>query len=160
MYSPVHATAGLYIAALVPDPLIGLPLAVASHYMLDAIPHGDTGLGPWMTADGKRHRILTVEGIDLGSAALMVSWLVIMHPNIAPWYLIAGAIGGILPDLLWGTSFVFSKFLPPIPVITPLLHWHDRVHSWGHAKVEDDVPYRVGLIYQGLLLAVVLMLRL
>lgn len=157
MYSPVHATAGLLIVAAIPDPLVGLPLAVASHYLLDAIPHGDSGLGPWLTTTGKHHRIITVEGIDLGTAALMVTWLVATHPATPVWYLVAGAIAGILPDLMWGTSFMLKKLPFTIPIITSFLGWHDRMHSWGHAKPKYDIPYRAGLIYQGVILGIVLL---
>lgn len=160
MYSPVHATAGFFVALAVPNPAIGLPLAVASHYLLDAIPHGDTGLGSWMTVTGSRHRLIIVESIDLGSAALMVGWLIATHPAAAPWYLVAGAVAGILPDLLWGTSYLLGKLFRPIPGLTRLLHWHDRGHSWGHAKPKYDLPFRVGLIGQGLILALVLLLGL
>ncbi len=44
MHSPVHTVAGLLLAQVKPDPVTALAADVASHYLLDAMPHGDTGL--------------------------------------------------------------------------------------------------------------------
>lgn len=157
MYSPVHATAGFFAVLFAPQPWLGLPLAVASHYLLDAVPHGDSGLGPWMTSSGQRHRLLTVESIDLGTAALMVAFLIYQHPEKSSWYLLAGAIGGILPDLLWGTRFLIDQS-GAFRALSRLLHIHDQAHTWGHAKPAYDIPFRVGILAQALLLAAVLLL--
>ncbi len=159
MYSAVHSSAGLFIARAIPNPILGIAAAIASHYLLDAIPHGDTGFGDWMMSQNASQRIAVVSMIDLGSAALMVSYLVATHPGQAAWYLIAGAIGGILPDLLWGLRFIVDK-VHPLPITSPLLHWHDRLHSWGHAKASYDMSFRAGLLYQGALLGLILGLRL
>lgn len=160
MYSPVHATAGLLIATAIPHPAIGIPVALLSHYALDMIPHGDTHFGYWVKEPGRAHRILIVEIIDLGTAAAMTAWLVAIHPEKAWWYLVAAAIAGILPDLIWGTRFVLQKIAPPIPLVTNFLAWHDRLHSVRHARARDDISFRAGVIYQAALLAVVLIFRL
>ncbi len=68
MYSPVHATAGLLIAEAIPQPEIGIPLALFSHYVLDAVPHGDSHFGPWLSHPGATHRIIITEVLDLGTA--------------------------------------------------------------------------------------------
>lgn len=160
MYSPVHATAGLLIARAIPHPVVGLAAAVASHYFLDAVPHGDSGFGQWLTGPGAGRRIFVTEAFDLGSAALMVWWLVATHPDRAAWYLIAGAMAGILPDVLWGLRFIIDRPGWRVPILLPLLLWHDRLHSWGHAKANYDLPLWAGLTYQGGILAAVLLGRL
>lgn len=160
MYSPVHATAGLLVARAIPNPIIGIAAALTSHYVLDALPHGDSHFGPWLTEPGVRHRVMVVESLDLGSAALMVAYLVVTHPDRSLWYLIAGAIAGILPDLIWGLRYVLDRVKVTLPVITRLLYAHDRLHSWGHARAKYDLSFRAGLITQGIALAVVILLRL
>lgn len=160
MYSPVHATAGFFIARAIPNPVLGLAAAVASHYLLDAIPHGDAGFGPWLKNPGRVHRIIIVETLDLGTAALMIAYLVAVHPDRSAWYLIAGGIAGILPDLLWGVRWLLDAAGQQIPLVTACLHAHDRWHSWGHAQAKYDLPFRAGVMYQGALLALVLLLRL
>ncbi len=160
MYSPVHSTAGFFVARAIPNPVLGLAAAMASHYLLDAVPHGDSGFGPWLTGGHSARRIVTVEALDLGSAAMMTAYLVATHPDRPAWYLVAGAVAGILPDLLWGFRFVLEKLRWRIPLLSAFLHLHDRWHSWGHAKANYDLPFRLGLIYQGTLLAGVMLLRL
>ena len=41
MYSPIHATTGLLLATAIPNPALAFLAGVGSHYILDAIPHGD-----------------------------------------------------------------------------------------------------------------------
>ena len=43
MTATAHAVIGAVIAAKVSDPLIGIPLALASHVIADLIPHWDAG---------------------------------------------------------------------------------------------------------------------
>lgn len=160
MYSPVHATAGFFIARAIPNPVLGIVAAVASHYVLDAIPHGDAGFGPWLTAPGVGRRVVIVEGLDLGSAALMVAYLVATHPDRSAWYLVAGAAAGILPDLIWGARYLLDRLRLNIPGLTRFVHLHDGWHAWGHAKAKYDLSFRAGLIFQGVLLGLVLLLRL
>lgn len=38
-----HALIGLSLAALIPNPIIGIPIAILSHVACDAFPHWDTG---------------------------------------------------------------------------------------------------------------------
>lgn len=45
MTATAHAIVGGAIAAVVPDPSIGIPLAAFSHPILDLIPHWDFGWG-------------------------------------------------------------------------------------------------------------------
>lgn len=160
MYSPVHATAGLLLATLMPDPISALVVGVASHYLLDAIPHGDTHFGAWLTGGHAKRRILVVESLDLGLAAIVVLALITQHPEQCWLTLTAGAIGGILPDLLWGLRFVLDNQKITIPVFTSFLHHHDRWHSWGHAKHAYDIPFTIGILLQGIVLALVFILQL
>lgn len=160
MYSPVHATAGTLIATLMPNPIAAFVVAWASHYALDALPHGDTGLGDWMRSDHAMRRIIGVEILDLGGAAAVVTTLIAQHPQHAWPTLLAGAIGGILPDLMWGLRFVLDSLGWRIPLVTTLLHQHDRWHSWVHAKHHYDVPFAVGIIYQLCILSLIFLLRL
>ena len=160
MYSPVHATAGFFVARLVPHPVLGIVAAVASHYLLDAVPHGDSHFGPWLKDLGRRNRIVAVETLDLGSAALMVTYLVATHPGRPVWYLVAGAVAGILPDLVWGLRYLLDTWRWNAPVIGWLLHQHDRLHNWGHAKASYDISFMAGILSQAIVLGAVLILRL
>lgn len=50
MTATAHALVGGAIAASIPNPALGIPLAAASHPFLDMIPHWDFGLG-WKKKD-------------------------------------------------------------------------------------------------------------
>lgn len=160
MYSPIHAATGLLIAQITPNPAVAFLAGMASHYVLDAIPHGDTGFGSWLTGGHAKRRILTIETVDLGMAAIVVLALVATHPT--QWWLklVAGALGGITPDLLWGLRFVLDSAHITIPGFTRFLHWHDRWHTWGHAKHPYDIPFAAGVVIQLVTLASIFLLHL
>lgn len=160
MYSPVHATAGLLIAQFMPNPVAAFLAGVGSHYLLDAIPHGDTGVGDWLRGGHAKRRIVTVETVDLGLAAIVTLALVAGHPSSWWLKLVAGAIGGIVPDLLWGARFVLDSANIKIPGLTRFLHWHDRWHSWGHARHPYDIPFVAGLVVQFVMVSSVFLLHL
>lgn len=150
MYSPIHASAGLLIAQLMPNPVAALASGIASHYLLDAIPHGDLRVGHWFMEKHTVLRLLIVEIFDLGIAILTIGWLV-GQVDAAPLTLVAGALGGILPDLLWGGMFTLQGLGVPAKLLRPL-QLHQRWHTFVHAKASYDVPFRVGLGYQIVLL--------
>lgn len=158
MYSPVHATAGVLLAAAIPNPALGLVAAFSSHYLLDAIPHGDEHVGPWMTGANAASRVAAVETADLGLAALMTAALVATFPQHTAGYLVAGAIVAILPDLLWGGAFLLEQ-VAGLKKVKTALSWHGRWHTWIHARPSYDVPFGVGLGYQILVLFIVLWFR-
>lgn len=94
-----HAVTGALIAAAVSNPVIGLPLALLSHFALDALPH--FGAHTVAKPGSKEFKyILIFDGF------LTTSFLItIFFAGIAadyPWWLLplGGFLGGI-PDLMW-----------------------------------------------------------
>ena len=58
-----HALIGLALAAQIPNPVIGIPIAIVSHIAADAFPHWDTGT----TMHKKSKRKFVIQSfIDLG----------------------------------------------------------------------------------------------
>lgn len=143
-----------------PDPVSAFLAGVGTHYLLDAIPHGDTGVGDWLRGPGALRRIIGVESIDLGLTVIIVALLLIGHPSTQWLKLIFGALGGITPDLLWGLRFVLDRREWNVPLLSRFVHLHDRWHKWGHAKAAYDVPFTVGIMAQIVFLAVSLSLHL
>lgn len=111
MTATAHALVGGAIAASVANPVIGLPLAAASHPLLDMIPHWDFGVG-WKKKTKTRMFLQSVldlclgtilaylifgRGMDLmyflGAILLSVSWDILMMPylllkkKLQPFYL-------------------------------------------------------------------------
>lgn len=154
MYSATHLTAGLTLATIIPQPAIALAAGLASHYLLDAIPHGDTADVSFWKSPSNGALTLGLDGI--GAIAVIALFFGILHqPTDA---LIAGAVGSVLPDAAWGARALFNFLHWRLPLVTRLLDWHYRVHQSGHVRPQSDVSFRAGLIMQ--LLAIVLIFSL
>ena len=131
-------------------PVSALCLGVASHLALDAIPHGDAGIGHWVHSSPnhvtKLQRLLPMVFVDqiLGAG---VFFLLLSSPLLAStafWTLFAGAFGSILPDYLTG----FRDLLPKPPRWLESIHrFHEKCHYRGH----DPLSIRGGLVFQTLL---------
>ena len=128
-----------------------LCLGVASHLVLDAIPHGDSGIGHWVHSSAnhvtKLQRLLPIVFVDQILAA-GVFFLLLSSPLLAStafWTLFAGAFGSILPDYLTG----FRDLLPKPPRWLESIHrFHEKCHYRGH----DPLSIRGGLVFQTLLI--------
>ena len=129
-----HAVAGALAAQLFPShPVLGFAAGFVSHFAMDAIPHGhyklhsknykpDDRLGENMTVKSRAFLVdLFHAGIDAGAGIIIA---LIIFGVISPIQALAGAVGGILPDLL---QFVYfkTKFEPFIT----LQKFHIKMHS-------------------------------
>ncbi len=135
-------------------PVAAFVLGCATHFMLDAIPHWDykidslsdenTGSDPL----NKKVRFNKILFFDVGKVLLDVAlgftllfWFIFPISNLS--ILLAGAIGGVLPDFL---QFVFGIWKN-----TPL-RLHQKFHHFIHAKKKLDdrpwigVPIQVGIV--------------
>ena len=124
--------------------------AVLSHLALDAIPHGDTGIGHWVHSSPDRKtklsRLLPMSIADQ-VIALIVFLILIRSPAFAPVplpLLLAGAIGSMFPDYLTG----FRDLCKKAPPWLETLH---RLHERCHFRGNDPFSTRGGLIFQTVL---------
>ncbi|NBT89665.1 MAG: hypothetical protein EBT50_02370 [Verrucomicrobia bacterium] len=151
MFSPVHIVGGLALAKVVPGGEIPVfAAAVLSHLALDAIPHGDTGIGHWVHSSPDRKtklsRLLPMSIADQ-VIALIVFLILIRSPAFAPVplpLLLAGAIGSMFPDYLTG----FRDLCKKAPPWLETLH---RLHERCHFRGNDPFSTRGGLIFQTVL---------
>lgn len=128
MLSAPHAAAGAAIGALSGNVWIAVPAAVASHFVLDMVPHWQETLAPYTPTAKTYVRI----PIDLTLAVAIVVLAVHWQPQQAAaiW---AGAIGANLPDL---DSLVV--LMPDIKqgLIERFWNWHCEIQRetsslWG-----------------------------
>lgn len=151
MFSPVHVVAGLTLAKVVPGGEIPVfAAAVLSHLALDAVPHGDTGIGHWVHSSPDRKtklsRLLPMSVADQ-IVALIVFLILLRSPAFSqvPFsLLLAGAVGSIFPDYLTG----FRDLCQKAPSWLEFLH---RLHDRCHFRGKDLFSIRGGLIFQTLL---------
>lgn len=111
MLSISHAATGAFIAAKISNPVLAIPLILASHYLEDWILHWDVGTG---LSNGTRHRkdAFLLEIVDLLCAGLLVLLLfppqhiptnigeIFSVQNQSTFYIWFGAFLGLLPDFL------------------------------------------------------------
>jgi len=112
MLELVHATAGGIIAYKIGSPLLSLPLAFLSHFVLDTLPHWNPNLS---REKKKQGRISTktmfvvffdcLIGLFLG---LKIASLALPDVNKAI-FVIFGCFAGILPDLVEAPYFFLNK---------------------------------------------------
>jgi hypothetical protein len=90
-----HVLTGSAIALIVRDPLLAAPLALVSHFILDAIPHFDH---PHYQYGSKYFAgIMVADGvISIGSVVLIM----LAVPSLA-WVIALCAFVAILPDFFW-----------------------------------------------------------
>jgi hypothetical protein len=125
-------------------------VAVLSHLALDAVPHGDTGIGHWVHSSPNRKtklsRLLPMSLADQ-VIALMVFLILLRSPAFASVplpLLLAGAIGSMFPDYLTG----IRDLLKHPPGWLERLH---RLHNRCHFRGRDPFSIPGGLIFQALL---------
>lgn len=143
-----HATLGAVIGHTVGTPGLAFIFGFISHFLIDMVPHGDTGLADnYKIHKKKRGTALAYVTIDAIVALLFVLLLAntrdIESMTAYSW----GIIGGVLPDLLVGIYEVTK---------TPLLRWFNKLHFLFHdyfIKKKGDVPLYYALLAQVVLIA-------
>lgn len=93
-----HVLTGVLIASVVPNPVVGLPLALLSHFLLDALPH-------FGMDSHKTKSFLLYLAIDSGLAASILISVLFLDVN-SELYLITGGILAASPDLMWLQPFL------------------------------------------------------
>lgn len=151
-----HALIGAAAASFVPqNPALGFALGFASHFAADAIPHWDypiysASVHPNIGAPMKLDMRLLRDALDIGlDAALGLALAIYFFATPAALSaILAGAIGGILPDPL---QFVYAHFKHE-PFIA-LQRFHKWIHTSRHLREEGR--HVVGIVSQVVLAAAV-----
>jgi hypothetical protein len=127
LYTP-HFLVGAAIMKYVPNPVIGLSLALVSHVVLDLIPHNDFDITPGMTLKDvikhdpkKRNFLFGALAIDGGLLVLSAMWIYsqswAIWTNLMNWEVMKLLLGGLVaisPDLVEQSLLLFGKNLPAI----------------------------------------------
>ena len=134
-----HALIGASLAQLVPNPILGYPLALGFHFLADLVPHWD-----FRTRQSQRSKLNTVV-ISLSDAAIGF-WLgfIIFKTTVPLTYLFLMMFAAQLPDWLEGPYHIFDWNFPPFSSIK-------KLQSKLHRKL--DLPW--GLIWQVLIVVLI-----
>jgi len=134
MILTTHSIIGAGIVNLFPNnPTAGFGLALASHYLLDMIPHKDYEVGAFIDSESKTVKSvfnnfksflhLTLVGIDFFVGVILCVLFYVRDEKTA--YLAAvGVLGGVLPDFF---QLLYLKYKNgPLNSIQKV---HDSVHN-------------------------------
>ncbi|PIP17579.1 MAG: hypothetical protein COX43_03525 [Parcubacteria group bacterium CG23_combo_of_CG06-09_8_20_14_all_35_9] len=102
MYLTVHATCGILIAQKTDNILWAFIFSFISHFILDAIPHGDQELLPHLSRAERLKRIVPIASIDITIATVLISTLIFKNFLVLSPIILAGITGATLPDFLNG----------------------------------------------------------
>ncbi len=110
-----HILAGAVIGAEVKNIWVVLGLGLASHYLMDALPHWDYSV----ELNLKKIKDMAKIGLDLLIGLTIV--FVVAEP--LDWYLAAGIFFALLPDLI---QFLYLGF--GLDFLKPLTRFHRWIH--------------------------------
>ncbi len=123
-----HVVTGIFVASVIHNPIIALPVALASHFVCDALPHyGDMLMGH------NSFKFKLILGTDMYLAAMILFLVYLLHPDNM-WVLIFGGIFAASPDLMWIPDFVASLTHKPAPVYGPIRRFHSRIQWYQKPK--------------------------
>ena len=94
------------IALAVKQPVLAVPLAFASHFVLDAIPH--FGIHEDDHVKRNSHWLFrTVISIDTVLAVAMIITIPLLaNETVGWWIILLGMLAGIAPDTIWIYRFI------------------------------------------------------
>lgn len=119
-----HAATGAVLAMALQNPVLALPIAFASHFMLDVLPHYGV---PY---DKRPHhqsfgRVLAVDAVMLPITALML----VVVAGGAWWLVLLAMFLAISPDFVWIYRY-YKERQGQVLDKHPFTHWHSRI-QWG-----------------------------
>ena len=138
-----HATIGAVIGKATGNPLLAFIFGFISHFIVDIIPHGDTGLSDgFRVTKNKRKRAIAYSMIDACVAIFFILMLANTRDINSMRTFTWGIVGAVLPDLLVAI-YDFTS--------TPLLKWLYKLHFYFHdlvVKRKGDVPLYYAVLAQ------------
>lgn len=126
-----HAVIGTIIAAKIGNPALAIPLAIASHFVADFLPHWDTGFHREQKSKGKFFLQSVIDVLT----GFVVSYILIQvfFPTTSTEYAFLIVVMAQLPDWLTAPYLFFDLKYPPFIWIYKLQKIFDRPYEmpWG-----------------------------
>lgn len=145
MLETPHVIIGAAIATKIPNPLIAIPLAFASHFVLETIPHWNPHLNTETQKYGgptKKSTIITAVDASVALAAgSFVAWQA-MPDTTRSITILAACLASVLPDLIEGPYF--------------FLHLRNKnIKKWidFQKSLQSDTTPLLGLLTQAMTVA-------
>ena len=151
MFLTVHATAAVLITQKISNPLLAFIIGFISHYILDAIPHGDDKIFERWQGKAQLRVMALVAAVDFGASLLWLNFLIDQLALAWPLAVLAAAAGSLLPDFFSG-AFLVTNY--------PGLEWLHNLNRIAHCLIlKKPWPAGPGFIIQAvffIILAIIL----
>jgi hypothetical protein len=141
---------GVLIGQNVPTPGLAFALGVASHFLLDLIPHGDSQLYKNYKEGQSVKKSVSYAAVDSVISIFIFIYLLETASYASRAAIVAGVVGGVIPDFLVALGEGIK--------IRPLL-WFQRLHIRIHDAIASRIgntPLRVGISMQLIFLFIML----
>ena len=138
MLTTPHAVTGAMIGTLLPNPILVVPVAMGSHFVLDSIPHWQETLAPYIPTKKTYIRL----PIDIVLAVILV-WLMAHWQPSNGGTIWLGAISANVPD--------FDSIVALMPKLKRGLvkkYW-----DW-HCKIQRETSSMWGVLTQLVVIAI------
>jgi hypothetical protein len=152
MFLVVHATVGAAVGSVVPNPASAFALNFFGHFLLDMIPHGDDHLYSEYKKGNHKKMALIYTGLDVLATVAVIAVVIGTGQFNIMSGVIAGIIGGVIPDMLVGACEVLK---PGKSWLGRKLVGFEAFHMWNHhlfikkfRKGERDIPMKYGVVMQ------------
>lgn len=112
MLETPHVALGVAIATKIPNPYIAIPLAFASHFVLDRVPHWNPHLNTEVAKYGKvtKKTTYTIIGDVIIALALGSFFAKLALPNTThAMVILAASFASVLPDVIEAPYFFLNK---------------------------------------------------
>jgi hypothetical protein len=121
-----HVLGGAFVGAVCPGPVSAFVVGVASHFVMDAVPH-------W--GDGDHDRFLRVAVVDglVGLGAM--TWIAVRTPAARRRTMLAGMLGACFPDADKPGLVFFGR--SPFP--TAVDRFHGRIQTESTRRMPQEV---------------------
>lgn len=120
-----HVTTGALIGAIITNPFLALPLAFASHFALDSLPHWDYP-GP----NNSRSFVMALS-IDCGLAASVLIAILFLAPPSQALLIAACGVAGASPDLMWFSHWLRELQGKPKKPLNRIEKFHARIQKYA-----------------------------
>lgn len=142
MTATAHALIGASIATKIANPILGITIAIISHFIADLIPHWDAGTN---------HKKKSLTRLKMEATADVLLGFVLAYlifgGIVEPVYLFVMIIAAQLPDWLEAPSWMFGFKVPPFS-------WLD----WLGHKLQSRMQLPWGLVTQVVVVGLVIYL--
>ena len=143
---------GALIGQNVPTPALAFSLGAASHFILDLIPHGDSQLYHGYKHGVSVRKSIAYVTVDAIGSIILFIYLLEVAPYASRSTMIAGVIGGTIPDLLVAIGEGWKA--RPLQWFQDL---HIRIHDAIVSRV-GNIPLKWGILMQTVILWVMVFL--